>query len=87
MLEHRAEVRCPSADAVDVMLGGEERTAGYDPIYKRAMKKIIFNGQMWNKLFLIVIYHSSLIKAAVNAARVCNLCNDVKETLNFFFFQ
>jgi hypothetical protein len=31
VLEHRAEVRCPSADAVDVMLGREERTAGYDP--------------------------------------------------------
>jgi hypothetical protein len=31
VLEHRAEVRCPSADAVDVILGGEERTAGYDP--------------------------------------------------------
>jgi hypothetical protein len=31
VLEHRAEVRCPSAYAVDVMLGGEERAAGYDP--------------------------------------------------------
>jgi hypothetical protein len=53
--------------------------------YKRAMKKII-NGQMQNKHFLIVIYHSSLVKAAVNAARVCKLRNGVKERLNFFFF-
>jgi hypothetical protein len=48
-------------------------------IYKRAMKKIIFNGQIRNKHFFIVIYHSSLVKAAVNAAPVCNLCNGVKK--------
>jgi hypothetical protein len=34
-------------------------------IYKHAMKKIIFNCQMQNKHLLIVIYHSSLVKAAV----------------------
>jgi hypothetical protein len=34
-------------------------------IYKRAMKNII-NGQMQNKPFLNVIYHSSLVKAAMN---------------------
>jgi hypothetical protein len=56
-------------------------------IYKRIMKKIIFNGQMWNKYFLIVIYHSSLVKTAVNAGRVCKLRNGVKKRLNFFFFQ
>jgi hypothetical protein len=56
-------------------------------IYKRYMKKIIFNVQMRNKHFLIVIYHSSLVKAAVNAARVCKLRNGVKKRLNFFFFQ
>ncbi len=44
-------------------------------IYKRAMKKIIFNDQMRNIYFLIVIYHSSLVKAGVNAARVCKLPN------------
>jgi hypothetical protein len=49
-------------------------------IYKRTMKKIIFNGQRWNKHFLIVIYHSSLVKAAMNAARLCKLRNDVKKT-------
>jgi hypothetical protein len=37
-------------------------------IYKRAMKKIIINGLMRNKPILIVIYHSSLVKAAMNAA-------------------
>ncbi len=56
-------------------------------IYKRAMKKIIFNGQKRNKHFLIVIYHSSLVKAAVNAVCVCKLSNGVKKRLNFFFFQ
>jgi hypothetical protein len=56
-------------------------------IYKRTMKKIIFNGQRWNKHFLIVIYHSSLVKGAMNAARPCKLCNGVKKRLNFFYFQ
>jgi hypothetical protein len=37
------------------------------------MKKIIINGQMRNKPFLIVIYLSSLVKAAINATRVCKL--------------
>jgi hypothetical protein len=52
-------------------------------IYKRAMKKIIFNGQMRNKHFLIFIYHSSLVKGAINAAR---LRNGVKKRLSFFYF-
>jgi hypothetical protein len=56
-------------------------------IYKRAMKKIIFNGQRRNKHFLIVIYHSSLIKGAMNAARLCKLRNGVKKRLNFFYFK
>jgi hypothetical protein len=56
-------------------------------IYKGVMKKIIFNGQMREKLFLIVIYHSSLVKTAVNAARVFKLRNGVNKRLNFFFFQ
>jgi hypothetical protein len=51
------------------------------------MKKIIFNGQMRNKLFLIVIYHSSLVKAAVNAAHVCKVCNGVKKTPPFLLFS
>jgi hypothetical protein len=40
-------------------------------INKCAMKKIIIYGQMWNKSCLIVIYRSSLVKAAMNAVRVC----------------
>jgi hypothetical protein len=56
-------------------------------IYKRAMKKIIINGPMRNKHFLIVLYHSSLVKAAMNVALVCKMCNGVKKYLNFFFFS
>jgi hypothetical protein len=52
----------------------------YTRIYKRAMKKIIINCQMRNKPFLIVIYHSSLVKAAMNAARVCKMRNGVSKT-------
>jgi hypothetical protein len=33
-------------------------------------KKIIINGQMRNKPFLIVIYHSSLVKGSMNAELV-----------------
>jgi hypothetical protein len=57
-------------------------------IYKRAMKKIIFNGQRWNKHFMIVIYHSSLVKGAMNAARLCKLRNGVKKkTPQFLIFS
>jgi hypothetical protein len=35
------------------------------------LKKIIINGKLRNKHVLIVIYHSSLLKAAMNAVRVC----------------
>jgi hypothetical protein len=56
-------------------------------IYKCAMKKFGFNCQMRNETFLIVIYHSSLVKGAMNAARVCKLCNGVKKRLNFFYIQ
>jgi hypothetical protein len=55
-------------------------------IYKCAMKKIIINGQMRNKPFLIVIYHSSLVKAAINAERVCKLHNGVNKTPQFLLF-
>jgi hypothetical protein len=56
-------------------------------IYKHAMKKIIINGQMRNKHFLIIIYHSSLVKTAVNAACVCKLSNGVKITPQFLLFS
>jgi hypothetical protein len=55
-------------------------------IYKRAMKKIIFNGQMQNKHVLIVIYHSSLVKGAMNAARDCKLRNGVKKNASISSF-
>ncbi len=56
-------------------------------IYKCAVKKFGFYCQMRNEPFLIVIYHSSLVKGAMNAARVCKLRNGVKKRLNFFYFQ
>jgi hypothetical protein len=60
----------------------------YTRIYKCTMKKFVFNCQMRNEPFLIVIYHSSLVKGAMNAARVCKLRNEVlKKHLNFFYFQ
>jgi hypothetical protein len=51
------------------------------------MKKIIFNGQRRNKHFLIVIYHSSLVKDAMNVARLCKLRNGVKKTPQFLPFS
>jgi hypothetical protein len=51
------------------------------------MKIIIFNGQWRNKHFLIVIYHSSLVKGAMNAARLCKLRNGVKKTPQFLPFS
>jgi hypothetical protein len=56
-------------------------------IYKRDMKKIIFNGQRRNKHFSIVIYNSSLLKGAMNAAHLVNCAMVLKKRLNFFFFQ
>jgi hypothetical protein len=51
------------------------------------MKKIIISGQMRNKTFFIVIYHSSLVKAAMNAARVCKMRNGVSKrpSMSSFF--
>ncbi len=51
------------------------------------MKKIIINGQMRNKQFLIVIYHSSLVKAVMNAARLCKLRNGIKKMPQFLLFS
>jgi hypothetical protein len=54
------------------------------------MKKFGFNCQMRNEPFLIAIYHSSLVKGAMNAALLCKLRNGVKKSykcLNFFYFQ
>ena len=41
---------------------------------------------MRNKPFLIVIYHSSLVKAAVNGLRICKWRSGVKKTPQFLFF-
>ncbi len=43
------------------------------------------HGQMQNKPFLIVIYHSSLVKAAMNPARICKCTIVLTKRLNFFF--
>jgi len=51
------------------------------------MKKIIFNVQLRNKPFLIFIYLSSLVKAAMNAARVYKLRNGVNKTPQFLIFS
>jgi hypothetical protein len=51
------------------------------------MKKFCFNYQMRNEHFLIVIYHSSLVKGAMNAARICKLRNGVKKTPQFLLFS
>jgi hypothetical protein len=51
------------------------------------MKKSCFNSQMRNEPFLIVIYHFSLVKAAMNAARLCKLRNDVQKTPQFLLFS
>jgi hypothetical protein len=40
------------------------------------MKKIPYNGQMRNEHFWIVMYHSSLAKAAVNDLRIRKLRRD-----------
>jgi hypothetical protein len=51
------------------------------------MKKFGFNGQMRNEPFLIVIYHYSLVKGAINAAHVCKLSNGVKKAPQFLLFS
>jgi hypothetical protein len=56
-------------------------------IYKCAMKKFGFNGQMLNEPFFIVIYHSSLVKGTMNDALVCKLRNGVKKTPKFLLFS
>jgi hypothetical protein len=52
-------------------------------IYKCPMKKIIINGQMRNKPFLIVIFYSSLVKAA----SVCSLRNGVNKKPQILIFS
>jgi hypothetical protein len=52
-------------------------------IDKCAMKKFRINGQLRNKLFLIVIHRFSLVKSAMNAPRICKMRNGVNNTPQF----
>jgi hypothetical protein len=51
------------------------------------MKESGFNFQMRNEPFLNVIYHSSLVTGAMNAARLCKLRNGVKKLPQFLLFS
>jgi hypothetical protein len=51
------------------------------------MKKIIISCQMRKKPFFIVIYRSSMVKAAVNAACICKLHNGVKKSPQYLLFS
>jgi len=51
------------------------------------MKKFGSNGQLRNKLYLIVIYHFSLVKAAMIALRICKLRNFVSKMPQFLLFS
>jgi hypothetical protein len=46
-------------------------------------EKFGINVQLRNKLFLIIIHHFLLVKAAVNAPRICNLRDGVNKTPQF----
>ncbi len=50
-------------------------------------KNFGFDSQMRNEPFLIVIYHCSLVKGTMNAARVCKLRTCVKKTPQFLLFS
>jgi hypothetical protein len=51
------------------------------------MKKFGSNGQLRNKLFLIVIYHFSLVKAVMIAPRICKSRNVVSKMPQFILFS
>jgi hypothetical protein len=50
------------------------------------MKKFDINGQLRNKLFLVVIHRFSLAKAAMKAACICKLRSGVIQTPQFILF-
>jgi hypothetical protein len=56
-------------------------------IYKCAMKKNHYQWPHAEKPFFIVIYHYSLVKAAMNAAAFVNCAMVLTKRLDFFFFQ
>jgi hypothetical protein len=49
-------------------------------------EKVWFQLPMRKEPFFIAIYHSSLVKGAMNAVRVCKLRNVVKKTPQFLLF-
>jgi hypothetical protein len=51
------------------------------------MKKFGINGQMRNKLFLIIIYRFSLVKAAMMSRAFVNCAMVLTKCLKFLFFQ
>jgi hypothetical protein len=51
------------------------------------MKKFGFNGQMQNEPLLNVIYHSPLVKGAMNAAGVCKFAMVLKNASVSSFSQ
>jgi hypothetical protein len=50
-------------------------------------EKVWFQLPNSDEPFLIVIYHSSLVKVAMNAAHVCKLRNRVKKMPQFLLFS
>ena len=50
-------------------------------------EKVRFQWPNAEGTFLIVIYHSSLVKGTMNAARVCKLRTDVKIPPQFLLFS
>jgi hypothetical protein len=54
-------------------------------IDKCAMKKFGINGQLQNKVFGLtsIVFHFSLVKAAMNAPRICKMRNGVNKTPQF----
>ncbi len=54
---------------------------------KCAMKKFAINGQLRNKLFLIAIYRFSLVKAAMNALRICKMRKVLEKCPQFLLFS
>jgi hypothetical protein len=54
---------------------------------KCSMKKFGINGQLQNKLFLIVIHRFSLVKAAMNAPRICKCAMVLTKRPKFLLFS
>jgi hypothetical protein len=50
-------------------------------------EKFSINGQLQNKLFLMVIHGFLIVKAAMNASRICKLRNGVNKTPQYLHFS